>query len=431
MSYFCKSICDFPKMYQVPEFEVAKTSQGLRGTCVAFSVVALLNYLYRKQNKKFSTQFLYARCKQEDQDTAEGTSIENAFNCIHKYGVCQEKNWLYDLNDTEICTDENVLSKLPAESCADVNFQLLPSPRNIEEYKKILCGAVGNIPMPIVVGCSIFTSGCRENWLQEPFPGDKSEEGHAVLLYGWKDTPGLFSRGYFLAQNSLRTRGDNGSGELRVPFEYIEKYGIAAGTVIHEAEITEFTDNKESTIAAAEALTDRGNTIMQADREDMEISAIENNFFSTIKENIQKSPYFYPDLHLPFFKSLQINQVNVENVLRTEENCTNDFKRWLMAENIAVTKNMSVVLYWFKINSRNCWCLTCAFFAAQQGEAVTQDDINALQRYIEISCGCRPDTKHFFFTLGTNTKFSSACNSNSLSVMRSIRGLSISINIVC
>lgn len=413
MSSFCKSACDFPKTYQVPEFELTKNCQGLRGTCVAFSAVALLNYLYRKENKKFSPQFLYARCKQEDRDASDGISIENAFECIKKYGVCQEKIWLYDINETESCTDESVLSTLPVESCADVNFQMLPSPRNVDEYKKILCGAAGNVPMPVVFGCSIFASGILKNWLQEPAPGDRSEDGHAVLLYGWQDTPGLCSRGYFLAQNSLNGNGDDGSGKLRIPFEYIEKYGLAAGTVVCEAGKTEIVCNTESAVVAAEAGSDSRNTAVQAACQKVEISAIKSNFFSTIRENICKAPYFYPDLCMPFFKSLQINQVNVENVLSTEENCTDDFKRWLMTENLIVAKDISVVLYWFKIDRRCCWCLTCAFFAVSEGDTVIEDDIKTLQRYIKISCGCRPDVRHFFFTLGTNTNFSSACNVSS------------------
>ena len=423
----CEALCGamvYPEKYQVPEFELHKQDQGSSGSCVACAVTALFGYLCRAEKKKFSPEYLYARCKREDKDTSEGTGIENAFSCVKKYGLCLAGNWPGASGEAAYVPEEHFPDNLPVEDCSNMDFRMLTNPGNVEEYKGILTGEGGaTAGFPIVAGCRIFTSGRKGNWLQEPAPGDLTEEGHAVLIYGWKDTPGLPSRGYFLAQNSSPDAvGDDGSGLLRIPYEYMEKYGVSAGTLAPASAA-------EGMICALPAEKNGGKSLSPEVPESPERVSLfgaemdafpvqevpfgaRSNFFSSIRENISKAPYFYPDLHMPFFKSLRIVTVNVEKVQATEEDCSNDLKMWLAAEKITAVKAVSLKLYWFELDSRNVWCFACAFFAVGKGEVVTEESLGYLQEYIRLTCCCRPSVKHLFFTFGTNGSFAPDCNTS-------------------
>ena len=293
----------FPKAFTVPNYTVEATDQGNRGTCAAFAITALLNYYarIRSQELRFSPQYLYARCKLEalqayltemiPEDSVEqvmdamaqlgyersakmlcdilslppdsqeetivwnslkevlvddGLNLEQAMNCIAEYGVCLYEQWPYSLaqTDTEFQIAPSRIDEIKTIKLSKVPFFQLYSPRNVNEYKGILCGLGGHVPMPIVIGCQIFQmTGIVSNpaacWLREPMPGDTFGGGHAMLVFGYKDTPfNQHSDGYFRVQNStlLHAPGCKSANEIHIPYEYVEKWAMDAMTIRQKQE---------------------------------------------------------------------------------------------------------------------------------------------------------------------------------------------------
>ena len=227
-----------PTSYIVPYFAAKATDQGARGTCAVFSSISLLEY-YFANKIKFSPQFLYACCKlAEDTENAKfaGTSIKNIFDCIQQFGVLPFERWPYNPNQTEDEAQITIsrITEFETISLSDVNFHMLYTPSNIDEYKYILTGHNENRPMPIIVGCRIYSSSDIANdWLEMPPPGAIVNGGHAMLIYGYKDEKQIPGGGYFLAQNSWGVNWlKNNSGLLKIPYQYVVENAIEAGTVL-------------------------------------------------------------------------------------------------------------------------------------------------------------------------------------------------------
>ena len=226
-----------PSSYIIPNFVAKATDQGARGTCAVFSAISLLEYYFAGRTK-FSPQFLYACCKlTEDPENAEvaGTSIKNTFDCIQQFGLLPFEQWPYNPNQTE---DEAQITKsriteFETMSTSDVNFHMLYAPSNIDEYKYILTGHNGKRPMPIVVGCRVFSPiDISNDWLEMPSPGAIADGGHAMLIYGFNDEKQIPGGGYFLVQNSWGQHwSKNNSGLLKIPYLYIVENAIEAGTI--------------------------------------------------------------------------------------------------------------------------------------------------------------------------------------------------------
>ena len=76
--------------------------QGSRGTCMAFAVTSLLEYYFHCHGNdiRLSPQYLYARCKCEEQDDEKGTTLETAFKVVTEHGFCKETDWPYNRHAT-------------------------------------------------------------------------------------------------------------------------------------------------------------------------------------------------------------------------------------------------------------------------------------------------------------------------------------------
>lgn len=75
-------------------------NQGERGTCVAFGVGSMLEYIYNEntsENIELSEQFLYWGAKQRDGiKNSDGTYLWAAINTANEIGDCLAKYWKYN-----------------------------------------------------------------------------------------------------------------------------------------------------------------------------------------------------------------------------------------------------------------------------------------------------------------------------------------------
>lgn len=280
---------NFPQEFTVPNFAVTVQNQGNRGTCIAFSTAALIEYYLG--GKKISPQFLYAWCKYSDspeKTDKSGTLIETAFKVLSERGAIRAEEWPYNScsadNEAQI-PQERLCEFSPAHHFTDTNFHMLYTPTNVGEYKSILCGMNGNKPMPIVVGCELFKPvEIKNDWLEIPLSYAEPAGGHAVLIYGYRDVSTAAGGGYFLAQNSWGTQWYRGnSGLLKIPYEYIQNFARSAGTILEKTENVKSAaapveNNVSSRILMAQKLVQELNTACQFATQFR--SAMDKNAFS-------------------------------------------------------------------------------------------------------------------------------------------------------
>ncbi|MBQ7403726.1 MAG: C1 family peptidase [Lentisphaeria bacterium] len=390
-----------------------KVDQGERGTCVSFSMIALLEY-YLGFKEKLSQQYLYACCHLDQ--TEEGTALETVFSAVKQFGVCRYADWPYNRHgsgDQAQLTDRALLQKIPTIKFDNVDFQPLKTnpPRGIDEYKSVLSGADGNRPSPIVVGCQMFASSARNpGWLTLPVsPSEQPSDLHAMLIYGWKDTPGMESKGYFFVQNSWGNNND-----LKIPFEYIEQFAMSAGRFAVPAEAApEAEESQEKTPAeTVETMSEKnpGTNIVPSD-----VTAHKDNFFTSQKKNMQNGKYPYPGIKLPYPQKLGAYWNVKTSCFDQPENLRDPmgFSNFLKRNGVTHLYN-EVRIFRIQIKTKYYYHLISAFLYRTDGKPVDANDLELLNRYYKEDYweACRSKPGYTIFTVGTSGKFSEECTAS-------------------
>ena len=195
-------------------------NQGRRGTCVAFTAIALYE-LYRCREsetaEELSEQFLYWAIKHHGLDgipNREGTWFRYAAEALETYGTCLETDWAYDP------TPKRDLSHNPPPSGASASAATLKFPTSQEidltgrsNRAKILLSMLRQ-HNGVGIALPVFDSpmGNLSNWttriaqtygvVQAPLPGWAANGGHAVCCTGFMPDPLEPLGGHFIIRNS-------------------------------------------------------------------------------------------------------------------------------------------------------------------------------------------------------------------------------------
>jgi C1A family cysteine protease len=219
--------------------------QGGRGTCVAHTAAAMLEYelVRAKQAKRsidLAEQYLYWACKNVDgAPNEEGTLIRYAGQILQfgvpaqklTAGACRERFWRYS---SSIIPGNEAHAPLPAKA------------RNAERYavqgfKMVQHNSIGDLKSALAenhcVGLSVFTYHFwtdgfvwREGAISLPV-GIESDGAHAICLVGYQDADNTHRDGHFIFKNSWSeswgaARKDPGYGSL--PYRYVINEAIEA-----------------------------------------------------------------------------------------------------------------------------------------------------------------------------------------------------------
>ena len=200
----------------------------------------------------------YAEAKNEYRETFSGASFETAFKTLRKFGICREELMEYvstprdDSEAQSLVMDRELEEEIMRDKLLDArtripdNLQLVPG-TSVDTYKRILSGAGGKRPMPLVIGVQTFRSlnseyASNTGWFSLPLYDDNEGGGHAMLAVGYKDTPMVPGGGYFIVRNSWGTdwawdyKDNAHRGYARIPYAYIENFAYTAAiTIIADA----------------------------------------------------------------------------------------------------------------------------------------------------------------------------------------------------
>jgi C1A family cysteine protease len=218
-------------------------NQGKRGTCVGHAALAATEYHFGQvgQQLDFSEQFLYWNCKQHDgRPNQEGTFLAVAMPLLVSDGCCLESVWSYNPNVT---LGNEAQGPPPSRAVSDAAQRKLShikqlSPRAVAKIKDELAADRPVAVSLVVYDYCWFADEIRSSGdVTMPFPGDTSNEGHAICIVGYEDLPGEpeLGGGRFLFRNSWNSLwGVNcqyGTGYGTLPYAYLTTYGMEAYSI--------------------------------------------------------------------------------------------------------------------------------------------------------------------------------------------------------
>lgn len=216
--------------------------QQSRGTCVAFTTVAALEYYFCKFRAQpglnLSEQFQFWNMVSHTHQR----SLTAGFPLLQQSGVCRETTWPYNPTprpspdpDPQGPPPAGAVAEANAFSCQNVR-QL--SARSVADLQQALQRSrVVGIGIPVYN--SWYNSGVVRRYgnITVPLPGEVAlNVGHAVALVGYADDPQYAGGGYFIVRNSWgnvwATQSVFGPGYGTIPYRYISNFNWDAWCIV-------------------------------------------------------------------------------------------------------------------------------------------------------------------------------------------------------
>lgn len=214
-------------------------NQGSRGTCVAFAVTAINEYILRRRGlvRDLSEQHIYYETKLIDgSPTGCGTWQAKAMLALQSRGQCQEVIWPY--NAAPPCNNHGPLPPRARPDGLNYRLNLLAVPaRDVASYKLHFSKQrpVG-LSIPVYNSWYQSAESRRSGRITMRIGNEPAVGGHAVCLVGYQDTPSSPGGGYFIVRNSWSTTWASaspyGAGYGIIPYQYITNDAWEAFTAV-------------------------------------------------------------------------------------------------------------------------------------------------------------------------------------------------------
>lgn len=216
-----------PHVNHIPMMQPIR-NQASRGTCVAFTVTAIREFLARKQNapQDFSEQFLYHETKLIDgYPSACGTWQVKAIGVVQGLGVCRETVWPY--NGNLPCNNNGTEPGTAKPDAA--GFRATPviyGANNLNSAKTALASdMVLGISIPVYASWYNSSAVRLSGDINMRVGGEASVGGHALCVVGYKDDASFPGGGHLILRNSWSTNwapnNRYGAGYGTLPYAYL------------------------------------------------------------------------------------------------------------------------------------------------------------------------------------------------------------------
>lgn len=191
-------------------------SQGKMNSCTANALVGTLEFLEKKNKRKFvnlSRLFVYYNERVIEHSVKEdpGAIIRDGIKTLAKQGVCSESSWPYR---------KSVIFTKPLAKCFTeaLDHQVVSYHRILSLNQMKQCLAEG---YPFVFGFTVFSGFLSDivkktGVLNMPKSDESYEGGHAVVAVGYNDTEKTF-----IVRNSWGKKWGM-EGYFTMPYEYLE-----------------------------------------------------------------------------------------------------------------------------------------------------------------------------------------------------------------
>jgi Papain family cysteine protease len=240
VAFDAEAAVELPGVVNLVGFFQPIRNQGPRGTCVAFALTALNEYIKRRTGllRDLSEQHLYYETKLIDGSPGGcGTWQAKAVLPLASRGECRELVWPY--KNALPCNNHG---PLPAAARPDgLNYRLITlavPTRNVLAYKTHM-----SKQRPVTLSIPVYNSWYQSAATRQTgritmrIGNEPSVGGHAVCLVGYVDTPTSPGGGYFIVRNSWGTASFGsanpfGAGYGTIPFQYITNDAWEAYTAV-------------------------------------------------------------------------------------------------------------------------------------------------------------------------------------------------------
>ena len=219
-------------------------NQGKRGTCVAFSTCAVMEYMSSTAGKPaqhLSVQYLYWLAKGRDRYPKEGTWLTYSFPVAKEQGTCKELLWPYEPDfiagdlthgnppDGELCRDDASTNTFARA----IRIRDYREPRAIKE--QLAQGRPVAIAIPVFKSWYDDVATRLSGNIHLPLKSDRfALSGHALVLVGYGDDELEPGGGYFIVRNSWgegwARDSPFGAGYGYISYGYIQRFNADAWT---------------------------------------------------------------------------------------------------------------------------------------------------------------------------------------------------------
>jgi len=219
-------------------------NQGKRGTCVAFSTCAVMEYAASRAGKPdqhLSVQYLYWLVKGRDGYPKDGTWLTHSFPVAKELGTCKESLWPYepdfiagdlthgDPPDEELCKVDAATNAFARA----IRIRDYRDPRAIKE--QLAQGRPVAIAIPVFKSWYDDAATRLSGNIHLPLKSDRyALSGHALVLVGYGEDELEPGGGYFIVRNSWgegwARDSPFGSGYGYISYGYIQRFNADAWT---------------------------------------------------------------------------------------------------------------------------------------------------------------------------------------------------------
>jgi len=214
-------------------------NQAARGTCVAFTLTALNEYILRRRgiSQNLSEQHLYYETKLIDgSPSACGTYQAKAVLPLRDRGECREVVWPYNPNPP--CNNHGTRPANARPDGLHYRLQTLAvATRNVAAYKDNM-----SRQRPVTLSIPVYNSWYQSSEVRRSgritmrIGNEPSVGGHAVCLVGYQDSQASPGGGYFIVRNHWDTtwayQSPYGAGYGTIPYQYITNEAWEAFTAV-------------------------------------------------------------------------------------------------------------------------------------------------------------------------------------------------------
>lgn len=210
--------------------------QGTLSSCTANALMGVFHYDDPDSHFYGSRLFLYYNERKADGDLSDdaGSTISQGVNVLHKYGVCSEISWPYDVKKFN--------SLPPSLTYKEALLHKAIIYEHIEQNTPSIKGCLAS-GFPIALGIQLYesfesTNVAKNGIVPIPLPSERCLGGHAVVCCGYDDT-----KKWWIMRNSWGSSwGDR--GYFYLPYTYLTDDNLCSDLW----KITKVTSQKEEPV---------------------------------------------------------------------------------------------------------------------------------------------------------------------------------------